>query len=34
MFEKMPMSSLMGHAIWGLILGAVYVALIGKEAKN
>jgi len=34
MFEKMPMSSLMGHAIWGLILGAVYVALIGKEAKT
>lgn len=34
MFEKMPMSSLMGHLIWGLILGAVYVALAGKEKTN
>lgn len=34
MFDKMPMSSLMGHLIWGLILGVVYVALVGKEKTN
>jgi uncharacterized membrane protein YagU involved in acid resistance len=34
MFEKTPMMSLMGHIIWGLILGAAYVALVDEDGKT